>query len=400
MKSLFSIFEEGSGMLRTWVEFWISLLICLASATELACGSVSETTRVPTAEPQPTRSTSLVDIRKVSKLPTDGAYCPDGFQFVDRSNGWTFCNGKLFRTRNGGETWQMVYATTPDEHEFVTFSFVDSRVGCSYTSRWIKRTDDGGSSWEAISNPVRYPHGIIESVRFLRDGKHGWLAASVFHKIPPELRGYGFKPAYSNGSEALKGTLFQTSDNGKTWREVKIPVSIGTSVNHLYLSDSDELWALGDQCLMRLEDGGWSRVDFKKSECDNSKLLATVGLSEPHSDTFDLVEISFADQGHGWISFSNGFLARTTDAGHSWCDLLYPNQIQAEPNENSTFARLSFTDPNNGWGLTRGGKLYRTIDGGSNWERADTNLKFSDMLLLDAQQALLISKDSLYRFAP
>lgn len=73
----------------------------------------------------------------------------------------------------------------------------------------------------------------------------------------------------------------------------------------------------------------------------------------------DLICVFFTSSDKGWIGGDNGYLASTTDAGHTWTP--YPLNTTDDINE------IYFRNSDNGY-LVAGRKMYSTRDGGRTWQ--------------------------------
>jgi photosystem II stability/assembly factor-like uncharacterized protein len=330
-------------------------------------------------------------IRKISVLPVDKEHCPYDFQFVTDHIGWLFCTDRIWQTTDGGYIWEQI-AVNNVGSDYASFFFSNSQVGWCYSYKMIQQTEDGGHHWDRIPNPIKAERGAIKTVRFLKDGKTGWLAGSEWEPIPSGADAYDFPhPSRTDGKNAVRGIIFHTTDGGHHWQKQNAPIRLGYLVDYFYVSESNDIWALCDFDLLHLVGNDWKKVDFKKSNCMNSQLLNALNLTEDAEDYFELTEINFSDAKNGWLSVANSLVAKSTDGGQTWCDLLSPHSLREQPNEPTAFKELFFADSRKGWGLTRSGKLYRTYDGGASWEKIQSDLKFSSMHFLNPQNGWLIA---------
>jgi photosystem II stability/assembly factor-like uncharacterized protein len=165
----------------------------------------------------------------------------------------------------------------------------------------------------------------------------------------------------------------------------------------LYISKQRETWAIGGTHLFHLREGQWNKVDFTKSQCVNRHLLETTTTGNAYGDFYGITDMTFANERDGWIGFENGSMAKTTDGGQTWCDLLPPDAIKDETGLRLFFFHIYFADANHGWGLATRDKLYETNDGGRTWSRIDSDVKFSYMYFLDAKHGWAIAKEGVFR---
>ena len=131
-----------------------------------------------------------------------------------------FKKGTLYRTTDGGQTWQN--AAVPFGSGRVQFQddkvhavlMADRGVAAGSQGVDLYQTSDGGASWNLISqtdptNPSDQgiPFGGNKSGVSFRDSAHGWLT--------------GFIPM--DGAAYLYGT----QDGGKTWKQVELNLPAG-----------------------------------------------------------------------------------------------------------------------------------------------------------------------------
>jgi photosystem II stability/assembly factor-like uncharacterized protein len=132
-------------------------------------------------------------------------------RFLDPDRGWTGVVGgfgtqsvQIFRTTDGGTTWQLSQVTVNDPLS-MSFDFVDPQHGwmvvATQTTNGIagfgqlSQTADGGATWTALPSP---PSG--HAVRFI-NLRTGWTVGG-----------------------ANFDQLFVTHDGGESWQQQRVPV--------------------------------------------------------------------------------------------------------------------------------------------------------------------------------
>ena len=152
--------------------------------------------------------------------------------------------GQVYLTGDGGEFWKIETLIT--QGSLTDVWFIDKQNG--WLSGYIGKpgpfrpllfvTRDGGVSWEEIrENDVEI---LPESICFV-DPKEGWLA--------------GRRPVFTGKANPSGGVLLHTTDAGKHW----IPVQLGSDDPFFSLvrfADKDHGWLVGRDNLYRTEDGG------------------------------------------------------------------------------------------------------------------------------------------------
>jgi photosystem II stability/assembly factor-like uncharacterized protein len=195
-----------------------------------------------------------------------------------------------------------------------------------------------------------------------------------------------------SGAACLKGAVFRTDDGGVSWQEQKIPQHAGRFMS-LTFTDSDHIWVAGDAGVFHTIDGGrtWSSGEFRR-ECEDYSELQDRYLTS----TF------FVDDQTGWLFFSSGLIAKTTDGGQTWCDLFDPENFwRPDPKyvgPAPQFGSIHFRDANYGVGVGFDRLIYETVDGGATWKQEGTLVGFETMVFSDSLHGWAISKDQeLYR---
>ena len=140
--------------------------------------------------------------------------------FVDKVNGWAkVYNGIpfgypnvpfLLRTKDGGNTLQEV--STPPDSAFFAITFIDSLTGFSGGENAIYRTTDGGESWQAQSIEPGVSFSVLDI--YFVDELYGWAV--------------GFRRGYSH-----TGIILNTTDGGESWEVNQHLTIIGSAVYFL-----------------------------------------------------------------------------------------------------------------------------------------------------------------------
>jgi photosystem II stability/assembly factor-like uncharacterized protein len=323
----------------------------------------------------------------------------------DPQNGWGQSEEGLYRTRDGGQTWQAVSAPLPEGYQYNHITCLD--INNAYITAsdpqnppvLLLLTRDGGQTWGQAAISGRNPSfpaliQVDEQTLFLfeglgvgagsqgiaisrsTDGGQTWEetfahqpGSTTETSLP--LGGLKSLPAFLDASLGFIGGsrpvendiyFFRTEDGGRTWQPQSLPVP--ASING-YMAMTQ------------------NPITFRN---DNQTLIAPVLFSLPQGDP-QLVFFHSPDRGQTWSAstplayggayfflnpqtawvWADGALYTSRDGGLSWLNLGDPLPDGASIN------RLSFVDSENGWALvfepdfqTR---LYATHDGGQTWAR-------------------------------
>ncbi|MCI0694081.1 YCF48-related protein [candidate division KSB1 bacterium] len=256
--------------------------------------------------------------------------------FVNPSTGWIVdIGGQIFKTRDGGQTWEFQFISPLAQ--FRSVGFADTLRGWAGTlsDDLLYQTNDGGATWLRVENlPDPKPAGICGiSV----------VNASVI---------------YACGRFEGPSHLIKTTDGGATWSSLDMSAHAGTLVDcHFFSPDSGFVV------------GGDPRGAFPSTTKAVVLFTADGGRNWQTRHTTNREgewcwKISFASRRFGYVSIEDfmrrGFCLKTTDGGITWQEIAIPQTLVTEG--------IGFVNENKGW---IGGPLatsYETSDGGLTWQ--------------------------------
>ncbi len=221
--------------------------------------------------------------------------CPGDFvarisalSFADRQHGWLLLNcvdqpqPVLYRTDDGGITWQALAPSSAINDALKGISFVDRETGYVVTQAGrLWRTEDGGATFALVDDvSIHTP-----TLRFVTK-ELGW-----------EVRG---------------AQLFETIDGGHTWK----PINLGYPVQEFSLLPDGQAWVVvGDtpsagnpnptRRFLATRDHGLTWMEYQLGDIPSNWRF-------PWLDS-----IQFADARHGWLKADTA-LYYTEDGGRNW----------------------------------------------------------------------------------
>lgn len=290
---------------------------------------------------------------------------------------------KVYRTTDAGNTFdQLVQGTNL---HFNAFHFMDSKTGFASNENGLVKTTDGGKSWSLVSD-VKATY--FERVKFFNDkegiaicyddagstivcsttdGGNIWKNHKIqFDGFPQKLTFLDLQTCYAFSLEVDKRIVKRSDDGGKTWKELLVDTAPEGQFNDLVFIDKNTGWMTGDVLLPGAKKNG-GLVSYIKKTTDGGASWSETYLNDQSYPS----KILFIDQKHGWytstVNDTSYAIWRTNDGGEKWESSLLSNT------QDITDA-IYFEDPNNGWMLKAYGAplspsfVYRSQDGGRTWK--------------------------------
>ncbi len=287
----------------------------------------------------------------------------DDIYFVNESLGfYVNGDGKIYRTRSAGASWQEV-ANKPGTY-FRTIAFIDEKrgfagnVGTDYfpgvkDETPLYETNDGGDTWSAVSSidgPKVKGLCAIDIVRtqFINAGNLD--TRTMIH---------------AGGRVGGPAFLMRSMDAGKSWRSIDVSAHTAMVLDVKFFDEnvgfimgaSDANSATSNAKIIMTKDGG---ATWKTVYQSNRLFEITWKASFPTRD-IGYVTIQNYNQDK---SDSQRYVAKTTDGGNTW------REIKLVDLHTVRQFGIAFADEQSGWvGTTNGG--YQTEDGGATWKHVD-----------------------------
>ncbi|TDB68851.1 WD40/YVTN/BNR-like repeat-containing protein [Arundinibacter roseus] len=223
--------------------------------------------------------------------------------FATEAVGWAGTqNGTLSKTINGGQSWT---SQKRFEHPILDVQFNDVTTGW-LTDGQIWRTTNGGDSWELRQNDFGHSH------LFSTDSQHAWATTSTGSVLRTTDGGQTWQTSNLNGNPVPgdlyfvdnqtgwfvgnQGKILKTSDGGATWNSQ----NSGTTqfLTSISFMNSSVGIVGGDGVLLRTTNGGatWTQVSAAFNQIPFLHLSA---------------------EGPAWLSNGTGMYI-STDFGATW----------------------------------------------------------------------------------
>jgi photosystem II stability/assembly factor-like uncharacterized protein len=279
-------------------------------------------------------------------------------QYPDGLHGWALGAKTIWKTVDGGITWDSVIYPGPSR-PLKNLSFSDAQHGIvallipgSLYYDEILWTDNGGITWAEHQIGNSPSIGAIERL---------------------------------NDSVALVSTqysgLFVTKNSGQNWEDIFVTSSF---IIDFFPIGGDTVYFAGiDQLAFPFD-----QLRFGKT----TNFLNWQVLSYGNSISVNgNNKICFVTPDKGWICGRHGLL-KTLDGGQTW---------QAQQDPSGYFNYIAFADPLHGWVCGFDGGIFSTIDGGETWQQQDciqATEYFTDLIVRSSLNASVLTKGLLYDF--
>src|ERR1035437_5162704 len=273
--------------------------------------------------------------------------------FTDVNTGFVGTFGDLYKTTDGGVTWQL-QTQFPIYQTCWTMCFTDSLTGYIGTSGTIFKTTNGGNTW--ISNYTDPSGTLIMSMYFTN-----------------QQTGFGV------GGSGWNGKILKTTNAGQSWTTT----GVSDFLNFVFFADHQTGLILGTLKIYRTTDSGNTCHDqlppvtdylMSGSLADSMNAIvvgyhgATVmtndmGISwnavSSHVTVNHLSSLEFIGKNLGFAAGDSGTIIKTTDGGNSW--------VSCPTGTNKLLECLSFSSSDVGYVCGLNNTILKTINGGTSW---------------------------------
>lgn len=213
-----------------------------------------------------------------------------GWIVTRRATSSAFSAGSLFKTLDGGDSWERLSIPIAEPVNFLNKDF--GWMAGGPCDNLIYKSRDGGRRWEKIEIPLK------ENVVNFKYKNPKFINSKIW--IVPVAVSYG---------ESAFMEFYKTEDGGKNWMLIeKIPIKDEFHPFATYIFDKDK-WIAIDASEMKL------------FEFDGIVSGEKIGLFPSITKNPSIIEMDFFDENRGWALFQEGtesWLCATRDGGASW----------------------------------------------------------------------------------
>ncbi|MFA7360338.1 MAG: YCF48-related protein [Candidatus Kapaibacterium sp.] len=280
---------------------------------------------------------------------------PKNIEFSNNVNGLLTTSNRIYRTNNGGGSWQSVFS---DINKTFTSLYLIKNTNMCYAggnSGLFMSSTNFGTNWTNYSRLISTKD--ILSSSFI-DENTGFIVGDqgLFAKTTNAGNNWTFVnslPNYRLNSTTFtssltgytvgfaKDTVYKTLDGGASWQHI-CSYTNASCLYHIQFVNSLTGYASGyPGKIIKTTNGGMNWVS----------LSTAIGS--------DLLSLCFIDDLTGYIASNMGNLLTTTDGGNSFSYQFFGTSTY--------FWCVKFINVNTGFMSTANGKIYRTTNAGNNW---------------------------------
>jgi len=265
-------------------------------------------------------------------------YRLDDVWFLDERMGWTGLPGHVYRTVDGGSTWQAFAAPVRGVRCIAFATAANGWIGSVVDSIALWATSDSGATWWSVDLPAPKPRGLCG------------------------LSVVGTSVVYGCGAWYGTPTLVKSLDGGSSWKSIDLS-SVATGLVDCHFFSPDSGFVVGSVGTAWVTD--WREVILFTADGGETWETRYTGK---HLESW-CWKISFPSRRVGYVSVESAnpqtptHCLKTEDGGRTW------NEVRLSETGSFFMQGIGFVTEQQGWaGGT--GALQWTSDGGLIWEDA------------------------------
>ena len=159
-------------------------------------------------------------------------------------------------------------------------------------------------------------------------------------------------PSGPGDGATIGSVIYRSTDGGDNWVSSTVPSGITSDLRSVrFRNDKGFIAGYGSTILYSIDAG------------------LTWSIAQSPYTGVDYVAGYMTSTGVGWISSTNGSIAKTYNYGQNW--------VGVSQSINSAIYDIHFSDDLNGYAVGAGGKIYSSNDGGFNWTQQESPISSS-----------------------
>ncbi|NLO20042.1 MAG: T9SS type A sorting domain-containing protein, partial [Ignavibacteria bacterium] len=306
------------------------------------------------------------------------SYPSSHIHFINQNTGFLYHyqNG-FYKTNDAGASWKKININLLTPFVY-SIKFIDEDIGYIFGIGVLYKTTDGGDSWEKQYSGSSFD-AELQSIDIFEDGfligvgknghikrtsDHGYTWQNARTGAGSDISDIAFTDKNTGYAVGRNGTILKTTNAGKTWEDIS-----------------------------RL-DKGFSKIKFFNAETAiistiDGEFFKTTDAGENFSfiGSIDSIEnvtardVSFINEEIGWAFIFHQhvkyYAAKTTDGGSTWRTKKYF--------EDTIVEAIHFFDENLGYAVGREGIIWKITNDGKDWQtiQLDTNIVLYTQFFID-----------------